>query len=143
MEWNSPLYINFVDYEKAFDSLDRQTLWKLLRHYGVPQKFVSLIQNSYEGMSCRVVHDGQLTERFNVKTGVRQSCLLSPCLFLLAIDWIMKTITKGKRNGIQWTLLNQLDDLDFADDLALLSYNHQQMQEKTTLLCETLAQLGL
>jgi hypothetical protein len=50
MEWNSPLYINFVDYEKAFDSLDRQTLWKLLRHYGVHQKFVSLIQNSYEGM---------------------------------------------------------------------------------------------
>jgi glycosyltransferase A (GT-A) superfamily protein (DUF2064 family) len=51
----------------------------------------------------------------------------------------MKSITRGKRNGIQWTLLNQLDDLDFADDLALLS----QMQEKTTLLCETSAQLGL
>jgi hypothetical protein len=55
----------------------------------------------------------------------------------------MKTVTRGKRNGIQWTLLNQLDDLDFADDLALLSHNHQEMQEKTTLLCETLAQLGL
>ena len=41
MEWNTPLYINFIDYEKAFDSVDRETLWKLLRHYGVPEKFVS------------------------------------------------------------------------------------------------------
>jgi hypothetical protein len=72
IEWNSPLYINFVDYEKAFDSLDREMLWKLLRHYGVPQKFVKLIRNSYEGMSCRVVHGGQLTESFRVKTGVKQ-----------------------------------------------------------------------
>ena len=41
MEWNSPLYINFIDYEKALDSVDRETLWKLLRHYGVPEKLVS------------------------------------------------------------------------------------------------------
>ena len=68
MEWNSPLYIIFVDYEKTFDSLDRYTWWKLLRHYGLPQKFVSLIQNSYEEMSCQVLHEGQLTERFKLKT---------------------------------------------------------------------------
>ena len=40
LKWNSPLYINFIDYEKAFDSVDRQTLWKLLRHYGIPMKIV-------------------------------------------------------------------------------------------------------
>ena len=43
-EWNSPLYINFIDYEKAFDSVDRETLWKLLRHYGIPEKITSLIK---------------------------------------------------------------------------------------------------
>ena len=42
-EWNSPLYIHFVDFEKAFDSVDRDTIWKLLRHYGVPVKFVNII----------------------------------------------------------------------------------------------------
>ena len=143
IEWNSPLYVNFVDYEKAFDSLDRETLWKLLRHYGVPMKFVNLIQNSYEGLSCRVVHEGQLTEKFEVKTAVRQGCLLSPFLFILAIDWIMRAVTNQKRNGIQWTLWSQLDDLDFADDLALLSHNHQQMQEKTSDLHHTSVQVGL
>nr|KAG5704999.1 hypothetical protein BaRGS_022841 [Batillaria attramentaria] len=56
LEWNSPLYINFIDYEKAFDSVDREALWKLLRHYGVPGKIISLIQCTYQDMSCRIAH---------------------------------------------------------------------------------------
>ncbi len=92
---------------------------KLLRHYGVPNKLVNLIRNSYDGMCCKVMHEGQFTGQFEVKTGVRQGCLLSPLLFLLVIDWIMKATTEQGRNGIQWTLWKQLDDLDFADDVAL------------------------
>ena len=64
-------------------------------------------------------------------------------LFLLVIDWIMKTTTTGRNNGIQWTLWTQLDDLDFADDLALLSHNHSQMQDKTSLPETTSAGTGL
>ena len=143
LEWNSPLYVNFVDYEKAFDSVDRKTLWKLLRHYGVPTKLVNLIKNSYDGTGCRVIHGGQFTCRFEVKTGVRQGCLLSPFLFLLAIDWIMKMTTVQRTSGIQWTLWTQLEDLDFADDLALLSHSHQQMQDKTTELAAVSLQVGL
>ena len=137
------MYVNFVDYEKAFDSVDRDTLWKLLRHYGIPLKFVDIIRNSYDGMSCRVIHEGEVTDSFEVRTGVRQGCLLSPFLFLLAIDWIMNVVTSQGKNGIQWTLWSQLDDLDFADDLALLSHSHEQMQRKTTSLEETSAQVGL
>jgi hypothetical protein len=114
-----------------------------LRHYGVPEKLTSIIRNSYEGMTCRVIHGGKLTENFEVRTGVRQGCLLSPFLFLLAIDWVMKTSTAQRRNGIQWTLWTQLDDLDFADDLALLSHSQQQMQEKTNEVAVTSRQLGL
>ena len=84
---------------------------------------------------------GQMPESFEVKTGVRQGCLLPPFLFLLVVDWIMKT--SGRNNGIQWTLWTQLDYLDFADDLALLSHNHSQMQTKTSLLETTLAGSGL
>ena len=94
-------------------------------------------------MTCKVTHAGRLTDSFQVKTGVRQGCLLSPFMFLVAIDWIMKTTTKNRRNGIQWTLWSQLDDLDFADDLALLSHSHEQMQEKTDLLNLVSAQTGL
>ena len=118
-------------------------MWKLLRHYGVPKKIISLIRCTFQDMSCRIVHAGQLSESFEVKTGVRQGCLLSPFLFLLVIDWIMKTTTTGRNNGIQWTLWTQLDDLDFADDLALLSHNHSQMQDKTTHLETKSAGTGL
>ena len=143
IEWNSSLHVNFVDYEKAFDSLDRETLWKIVRHYRVPMKLVNMIKNSYEGMSCRVIHDGQLTNNFEIRIGVRQGLLLSPFLFILAIDWIMKTETKGKRNGIPLKMLTPLDDLDFADDLALMSHSYRQMQDKTTYLARISAQVWL
>ncbi|VDP43384.1 unnamed protein product [Schistosoma curassoni] len=72
-----------------------------------------------------------MTDAFQVRTGVRQECLLSPFLFLLVVDWIMKTSKSEGKHGIQWTAQNQLDDLDFANDLALLSHTHEQMQIKT------------
>ncbi|VDP65909.1 unnamed protein product, partial [Schistosoma curassoni] len=123
--------------------VDRKTLWKLLRHYGVPQKIVNIIQNSYDGVHCKIVHGGQLTKSFEVKTGVRQGCLLSPFLFLLVISWIMETSTSGGKHGIQWTSRMQLDDLDFADDPALLSQSQQQMKEKTTSVAAASAAVGL
>ena len=101
-----------------------------MKHYGIPEKIISIVQSIYQGMFCRVVHSGQISEGFEVKTGVRQGCLLSPFLFLLVIDWIMKTVTSNRNNGIQWTLLTQLDDLDFADDLALLSHNKKTDAEQ-------------
>ena len=64
-------------------------------------------------------------------------------LFLIAIDWAMRTATAQARNGVQWTPWLQLDDLDFADDLALLSHTHRQMKEKTTGVKDSSAQIGL
>ncbi|VDP70374.1 unnamed protein product [Schistosoma mattheei] len=75
-EWNSSLYINFIDYEKSFDSVNRKTSKELLRHYGVPEIF-NIIPNSYDGFQCKVVHGGRLTDSFQVRTGVRQGCLHS------------------------------------------------------------------
>ncbi|VDP74951.1 unnamed protein product [Schistosoma curassoni] len=113
VEWNSSLYINFNDYEKALDSVHKRTLWKLLRHYGVPEKIVSIIRNSYDGLQCKVVHGGQLTDALQIRTGIRQGCLLLSFLSPLVVDWIMKTSTSEGKHGIQWTDQNQLDDLDF------------------------------
>ena len=137
------VYINFIDFEKAFDSVDRNTLWKILRHYGIPKKYVEIIQTSYENLSCKVIHGAQLTEAFGIQTGVRQGCLLSPFLFLLAIDWIMKSSIDNTRQGIQWNMWKHLEDLDFADDLALLSHTKDQMQHKTDNLVSTAATVGL
>ena len=127
----------------AFDSVDRKSSWKLLRHYGVPEKNTNIIKSSYESLICWVIHRNQLTKPFHVRTGVRQGYLLFPFMFLLAIDWIMNTATAHMKNGIQWFFSTQLYNLDFADDLALLAHTQQQMQEKTYSVAETSRKLDL
>ena len=102
--------------KKAFDSIDRETLWIILRHYGIPEKIVDIVRSTCSGAKCRVIHQGQLTEAFEVVSGGRQGCPLTPFLFVLIIDRVMRLVTEGKRTGIQWSLLSQLKDLDFADD---------------------------
>jgi len=97
------------------------SLLLLSRHYGILEKMVSLVKSIYEGTHSQVFHDGQLTNQFEVSTGVCQGYLLSPFLFILAIDWVMTEVTKRRRNGTQWTPWIYLDDLNFADDLMLIS----------------------
>lgn len=143
MEYNSQLYLVFVDYEKAFDSVDRETLWKILLHYGVPPKMVNMIKVFYQDFQAQVIHGGSLTEPFVMKTGVRQGCLLSPMLFIVALDWIMRETTESKKTGIQWTLTERLEDLDFADDLVLLSQNIAHMREKVERLEDVSSKVGL
>ena len=130
MEWNSTLYLNFIDFEKAFDSVHHDTLWKILKSYGFPQKIINILQSMYCDNQCSVKHGGQLSEWFWVKSGVRQGCVISPMLFLVAIDWVMKTATSDKPRGITWNTFDRLEDEDFADDIALLSHTHKDMQKK-------------
>ena len=143
LEWQTPLYAVFVDFQKAFDSVDRDVIWRLMHHYGLPPKFVTIIQQMYENATCQVIHDGKLTEPFSVLTGVRQGCLLSPMIFLMVIDWVMRQSTAGKKTGIQWTFTEQLEDLDFADDISLLSHRQQDAQEKLCRVAEEAEKTGL
>ena len=108
-EWQlTPLYTNFIDFEKAFDSVDRNVIWQLMGHYGVPPKFIKLIQELYEASCCQVIHNGKLSEPFEMNTGVRQGCLLLPIIFIMVVDWIMREVESQGKTGIQWTLTTQL-----------------------------------
>ena len=142
-EWNSTIYIAFIDFEKAFDSLHRESLWRILRHYGIPQKMVNGIKIIYTDVQCQVACNSHMSDSFSVKSGVKQGCILSPFLFTLAIDWLMIEITKNGNRGIRWTLTSILEDLDYADDIGLLSNRHKDMQEKMDKLTRTAPQIGL
>jgi len=63
-EWQTPLYLNFIDFEKAFDSVDRNVIWQLMHHYGIPPKFIKLIQDLYESSSCQVIRNEKLSDSF-------------------------------------------------------------------------------
>ena len=137
------MFINFIDFKKAFDSVHRESLWKILRAYGVPLKIVHLVQKFYDHFACSIIQDGNLTDFFEVNSGVRQGCILSPMLFLLTIDWVMRQTTADRPRGIQWTPFSKLEDLDFADDLAVLSTSYQHIQQKTDRLSSFAKQTGL
>ena len=125
MEYNNSLQLAFVDFEKAFDSINRTALWKILENYGIPNKFINIIQQLYDGYSVKIEHNGTLSEPVLVTTGVRQGCIISPTLFLIVVDWVMRN--NPPRSGIPWKVFEHLEDLEFADDVCLLSNTKEQM----------------
>lgn len=84
---------------------------------------------------------GTNTSNFLVASGICQKCVMSALLFNLAIDWVMRKNTEDKARRIRWTLYSTIEDLDYADDLALLSHMH--LQEKTNRLQHFRQQSGL
>lgn len=81
--------INFIDFEKAFDSVHRDSLWLIMRRYGIPSKIISMVKALYDDFACAVVDGQGTTEWFKVKTGMKQGCNMSALLFLLVVDWVI------------------------------------------------------
>ena len=104
---------------------------------------VQMIKALYEDFQCSVIDEGVTTEWFSVMTGVKQGCCMSGFLFLLAIDWVMRRTTVGERTGIRWDFTTMLEDLDLADDLALLLSAMNHLQQKTSRLEVNAAKVGL
>ncbi|CAH2105438.1 unnamed protein product [Euphydryas editha] len=116
--------------KSLFDTVKWSSIWSRLDEMGVPPQIRDLLKAIYKDYSCRVAHDGLISGGIEVHVGVIQGCLLSPLLFLIVLDGIMHKANNGKRPGIEWGLTNQLDDLDYADDLSLLIHRHADMQAK-------------
>ena len=142
IEWNNGLYCIFVDFEKAFDSVNRTVLWNILKSYGIPEKFINLIKAFYDNCEAAVRHNGKLSEWFEILSGLKQGCVLSGFLFLLVIDWVMRKTLEGGRYGIRWTITEQLDDLDYANDISLLSEAWKAAQEKLNAMNKYSLQAG-
>ena len=142
-EWQATLYAHFVDFEKAFDSVHREGLWKIMKAYGVPDKLIRMVKIMYEDFECSVLDEGEQTRWFKITTGVKQGCVMSGFLFLIAVDWVMRRTTEGQRNDIRWNFTSTLEDLDFADDIVLLSSKYQQIQDKTNRLVDNAGRVGL
>ena len=142
VEFNTPLYLLFVDFKQAFDSLDRNVMWRILASYGIPARIRNIISGLYRSGKCRIVHRGKLGRWFTIDSGVKQGCVLSPLLFLLVLDWVMRKVNTGGR-GIQWTLTERLEDIDFADDLAMMAHRARDMEESLRRLAKYAGQVGL
>ena len=91
----------FIDFSKAFDCIHRPSLWRILKKYGLPVKVITIIQNLYDEGQSAVKWSGTVGEWFKVMTGVRQGCILSPVLFALIMDWIMRKALAGTDVGLE------------------------------------------
>jgi len=120
-EWQSSLNVNFIDFEKAFDSVHRDSLWLIMRSYGIPSKIINMVKALYADFECAVVDGHDTREWFKIKTEVKQGCNISGLLFLLVVDWVMRNTLQEGNTGIRWKFTTKLEDLGFADDIALLS----------------------
>ena len=147
MEQNQELYMVFVDLTKAFDTVSRDALWKVLAKLGVPEKMLNVIVSFHEGMCASVRSNGQQSDCFSVTNGTKQGCVLAPVLFALffsvMLEHAFRDITEGidiefrmsgnvfnqQRLKAKTLIVRQLiRDLLFADDCALVAHTLGDMQ---------------
>ncbi|PIO67667.1 hypothetical protein TELCIR_10574 [Teladorsagia circumcincta] len=127
MEYHHPLFVNFIDFKKAFDSIHRDSLWKILRIYGIPSRFISIFKILYLNSSCCVRTNNGHTHFFEITTAVRQGCILSPFLFNICLDFVMRRAMRQTETGLSWYNEERLADSDFADDIALLAQDEGKL----------------
>ena len=89
-EFQKNIYFCFIDYAKAFDCVDHNKLWKILKEMGMPDHLTCLLRNLYAGQEAAVRTGHGTTDWFQIGKGVRQGCILSPCLFNFYVEYIMR-----------------------------------------------------
>ena len=115
------IYFCFIDYAKAFDCVDHNKLWKILQEMGIPDHLTCLFRNLYAGQEATVRTGHGTTDWFQIGKGVSQGCILSPCLFNLYAEYIMRNAgLEEAQSGIKIARRN-LNNLRYADDTTLMA----------------------
>ena len=118
-EFQENIYFSFIDYGKAFDCVDHNKLWKILKEMGIPEYLTCLLRNLYAGQEATVRTGHGTTDWFQIGQGVRQGCILSPYLFNLYTEYIMRNAgLEEAQAGIKIAGRN-INNLRYADDTTL------------------------
>ena len=88
-QYQKNIYFCFIDYAKTFDCVDHNKLWKIFQQMGIPDYLTCLLRNLYAGPEATVKTGHETTDWFQIRKGVHQGCMLSPCLFNLHAEYIM------------------------------------------------------
>ena len=124
-ELQKNIYFCFIDYAKAFDCVDHNRLWKILKKMGIPDHLTCLLRNLYAGQEATVRTGHGTTDWFQIGKGVHQGCILSPCLFNFYAEYIMRNAEKEKAQaGIKIASRN-INNLSYADDTTLMAESEE------------------
>ena len=159
-EKDLPLFMCFIDLQKAYDSVDRSLLWKVLARYGVPAKLISIIRQFHDGMrTCVRLDSGETSEWIDVEQGLRQGCVIAPDLFNIffvavltvafdrfsidkaVLDVFVRVVargdlTKDAAKRVLWAML-------YANDAGIASQSQASLEKMMTVIVEVCAAFGL
>ena len=113
--------ICFIDYAKAFDCVYHNKLWKILKEMGIPEHLTCLLRNLYAGQEATVRTGHGTTDWFQIGKGVRQGCILSPCLFNLHAEYIMRNVGLDEAQAGIKIPRRIINNLRYADDTTLMA----------------------
>ena len=127
-EFQKNIYFSFIDYAKAFDYVDHNKLWKILKEMGIPDHLNCLLRNLYAGQEAIVTTGHGKTDWFQIGKGVHQVCILSPWLFNLHADYIMRNARLDEAQaGIKIARRN-INNLRYADDTTLTAESKEELK---------------
>ena len=117
----------FIDYAKAFDCVDHNKLWKILKEMGIPYHVTCLLRNLYAGQEA-TVRTGHGTDWFQIGKGVCQGCILSLCLFNFYVEYIMRNAgLEEAQAGIKIAGGN-INNLRYANDITLMAESEKELK---------------
>ena len=118
-EFQKNIYFCFIDYAKAFDYVDHNILWKILKEMGIPDHLTCLLGNLYAGQEATVRTGHGTTDWFQIGKGVHQGCILSPCLFNFYAEYIMRNSGLDEAQARIKIAMRNINNLSYADDTTL------------------------
>ena len=142
-EFQKNIYFCFIDYAKAFNCVDHNTLWKILKEMGMPDHLTSLLRNLYAGQEATFRTGHGTTDWFQIEKGVHQGCILSPCLLNFYSEYIMRNAgLEETQAGIKIARSN-INNLRYADDITLMAESEEELKSLLMKVKEESEKVGL
>ena len=142
-EFQKNIYFCFLDYAKAFDCVDHNKLWKILKEMGIADQLICLLRNLYAGQEATVRTGHVGTDWFQIGKRVRQGCILSPSLFNLYAEYIMRNAgLEETQAGIKIARRN-INHLRYADDTTLMAESEEELKSLLIKVKEESEKVGL
>ena len=117
-----------LDYAKAFDCVDHNKLWKILKEMGIPDHLTCLLRNLYAGQAATIRTGHGTTDWFQIGKGVRQGCILSPYLFNLYAEYIMRNADLDEAQAEIKIAGRNINNLRYADDTILMAESEEELK---------------
>ena len=127
-EFQKSIYFCFINYAKAFDCMDHNKLWKILKGTGIPDHLTCLLRNLCAGQEATVRTGHGATDWFQIGKGVRQGCILSPCFFNLYAEYILRNAELEETQAEIKIARRNINNLIYADDATLMAENEEELK---------------